>query len=241
VRSALRRNALVIPLAVVAALLGTGVWIVVRPVRYRATATIRVRPAGNDYVSDPILAGVIVGSGQPLETASGVIASEGAAGPTARELGGGVTAAQVGADVSVQPGRRAAILDVEARASEPRLAVRIANEFALVALKLDQQALMRQAVRVLADVPRYFPAEIAALRSVIKGADPTFALQSLASRASSTAESAWALLGLALIPGLALGLAGALLAGLLAQRSPATPGSEAGVAPSPALIGNKPS
>lgn len=239
-RSALRRNALVIPLAVVASLLGTGVWIVAHPVRYRATARLRVMPPGSDYVSDPILAGVIVGSGQPLETASAVIASEGAAGPTASELGGGVTAAQVGADVSVQPGRRAEILDVEAKASDPRLAVRIANQFALVSLKLDHRALMREALRVLPDVPKYARAEIAALRSVIEGADPSFALQSLASRAWSTAQSPWALLALALIPGLALGLAGALLAGLLAECSPATPG-RGGVAPSSAVIGNNPS
>jgi hypothetical protein len=163
------------------------------------------------------------------------------AGLAAQELGGGLTAQQVGADVTIRSGRQSDILDLEAQARDPRLAVRVANDFTLLSLELHLQALTRQALKVLAGAPDYDRAETAALRSVINGVDPSFALQALASRASPSDEAAWSLLALALIPGLALGLAGALLGGLLVQAGPGTPDTGSGVAPSLAPTGNNPS
>jgi hypothetical protein len=235
----LGKNLLITPLALVAALLGTGVWLAVRPLHYRATATIRVMAEGPGVITDPVLTGVIAGPGDLQQTGAQVIASQGVAGLTAQTLGGGFTGRQVSADVSVRPGRQPEILDVDARSGDARLAVRVANDFTLAALKLHLQWLMRQAVRVMADVPKYSQAEIAVLRSALKGVDPTFKLQALASGASSTDESAWALLGLALIPGLALGLVGALIGGFLALVSPATPGTGPGVASLLGSIGNR--
>ena len=223
-----------VALVTLAAVAGT-VWALSRrEPDYRATAQILITPLPG-YDKTFLGIDVLRDSGdapRTAQTAAALLKSSGAAPVVARKLGPGWTAERVAADVTVEPQGESNVLGVTARANDPALAARAANEFAQAAISIRSRRLGRQ---LAARIPRLqarrrsLPMgderggvvdQIQALESIrLSGKDPSLSLlQPAAPPAKPSGPSNLLILALSVPAGLALGSFAAAGLALLNRR-----------------------
>ncbi len=233
---ALRAHALLIAvttLLVLAAALG---WRLLRPPTYEAHAQLLVTPVSAD---DSTFLGFDVVRETPgdptrtMQTAAALVESPAVAQAVARQLGDGWTSDRVLEAVEVEPIGQSNLLDVGARAGDPRTAQRLADSFARAALDVRSAALRQQArielARLLSQqrstgVPTLEPStdlanRIDRLRTVVARGDPTLSISRAAELPRSPLGPPLIFVALAgLVGGLGLGVALALLLDQLRQK-----------------------
>jgi Mrp family chromosome partitioning ATPase/capsular polysaccharide biosynthesis protein len=208
----------------------------VRTPSYEATANLLVTPLPQD---DETFRGLqlLRDSGDPtrtLQTAASLVTSPEAARRTADALGDGWSTQRVLDSVNVEPQGESNILAVTGSADDPDLAARLANTFAEETLAVRRDALNRDVRPLLGQLRERRDAlgssdtEAAAqledrinqLESVgTTGNDPTLSVSQEAEvPLSSSGAGAPVIIVLALLAGLALGAAAAVLMELLDRR-----------------------
>ncbi|MCW3011107.1 MAG: Capsular polysaccharide biosynthesis protein [Solirubrobacterales bacterium] len=209
--------------------------------QYEAAAQVLVSPVSPD---DAAFIGVQVlraGSepGRAVQTAIGILDNEKAYANAARSLGGGRVAADVRDDIRVEGAGASSLVLVKGRDEDAAQAARTATEYAKAALNVRRRALadqMTAAVRrtqlslALADDPSsdyadVLRARLDVLRAARSARDPTLSLVQAAPVPTDRSGLGTTLVLLAaLVAGLALGIAVAMLAS--AALTPARPLAE---------------
>ncbi|MDP8910340.1 MAG: AAA family ATPase [Chloroflexota bacterium] len=231
---ALRAHWLLILIVVVAMVAGAVAAISLRPSTYTASAKILVSPLPSD---DNTFLGLqmVRDSGDPtrtVQTAAALIEHRAAAQIAADRLGGEWTAKRVDDATSIEADGQSNLLAVTAKASEPELSARVANEYARAALLVRQQVLRERVSALIEQLqnrqrslsrgePGYedIAQRLNQLEGVRSGEDPTLQLAGPAAvpEASSDPPS-WLLVLIAIVGGLGLGSTGALLRETLSDR-----------------------
>jgi Mrp family chromosome partitioning ATPase len=226
---AIRAHRVVVALAILAAVGGSLAWMRVRTPEYRATAQLLISPVPPE---DQTFMGlpVIRDSNDPTrtaETAAILVRSPTAARSAAQRLPGWTPEAVLDA-VEVQPEGESNILDVTARASEPRAAAAVATAFATAAIAERDAKLRRQVQPVIDRLMRartgttddaQLDAEIARLEEVRSGGDQSLQLaRAAAVPTAPQGASSKVLAVLAVLAGLVLGSGAAMLLELLGPR-----------------------
>jgi tyrosine-protein kinase len=225
-RAIRRRWILVLMVAVVALAAAVG-WAEIRTHHYRFTARILVTPIPG---GDPTLAGlpVLHDSADPattIQTAAALIDSETAARVAAARLGPGWPATRVRSAVAVVPEGGSNLIDVTATAGDQASAARVANTFAQASLDARNASLQQQITAALRALQAQQAAlgnrggggagslagRIASLESERGVPDPTLSLTQPAAAATVAGPSAKKIAVLALLAGLLLGCAAAIL------------------------------
>jgi capsular exopolysaccharide synthesis family protein len=202
------------------------VWLAARTPQYQATAQILVSPLAQDNVSFLGLP-LLRDSGEPtrtVQTAASLIQTRSAADRAAKALGPPWTGQRVLNAIEVKPQGQSEVLDVTATAAGAGKSARVANEFAKAALAVRTEAMRRDIDTTIAELTarlrsqaggpgaRDLAARINALDSLRGGTDPTLSLSQLAAPPTgSTGAGKLVVLFLALVAGLALGSAAAVL------------------------------
>jgi Mrp family chromosome partitioning ATPase len=211
----------------VAAVLGSILWIAVRPPDYEATAKLLVVPLPQE---DQTFLGLqlLRDSGDPtrtVQTAATLIESAQAADRTAGAIGQGWSGKRVLKAVEVTPEGESNILAVTATADSGELAARLANTFARSALEIREEALERQASaeieRLKADTNPTgdITERINQLERVRSGGDPTLELSQAARVPDSpSGPPTPVIIVLAALAGFTLGSGAALLLELTERR-----------------------
>ncbi len=232
---AIRAHRLVVALTILAALVGAIGWLALRTPDYEAKAQLLVTPLPQDdntFLGIPMLRD----SGDPtrtVQTAATLVKSPEAEALAARRLGEGWSRQSVSESVEVEPEGESNILAVTGTADSGPLAARVANEFVRAALGTREARLrqeigtevdqLRARIEALGDSNDLSAAELAGrldqLESVQNGEDPTIQLSQRAT-APTSAEGLppVAVLFLALVAGITLAAAAALLMELLNRR-----------------------
>lgn len=224
---AIRRHPLLIASVVAAAFVGSLIWTAVRSRQYHATAQILVTPlpTGSPYTSG---LQVLRDSADPtmtIETAAALVRSPGAATLTASRLGRGWTADRVLLAVSVVPQGETDVLDVTASAGSAGAATRMANTFASASLDARAAALHTQINAAIASlsaqlarlgkgggrVAASLSSTISTLESERQLPDPSLSLAQPATAATTAGPSTGLVIGLAVLCGLLVALAAAVL------------------------------
>src|SRR5437764_1514681 len=225
---AIRRHLVLVICVGLAALIGAGVWAAVRTRQYQSTAQIVLTPVepGDSSTSGlPVLRDDSSDPAVVVQTASALVRSNAAAQLAASRLGSNWTPGRVLSAVSVQPQGGSRVLDVTATSSRGRTAALVANTFAQAALDARTAALQRQINTTLTALNSQLHAiggrgpasasltsRINALTAQRRLPDPTLSLAQPASSASSpSGPSASVVAPLALLGGLVLGCAVAIL------------------------------
>jgi Mrp family chromosome partitioning ATPase/capsular polysaccharide biosynthesis protein len=228
---AIRRHwmlVLVVPLVALVAAVG---WTKSRHRQYQFTARILVTPIPG---GDPTLDGLSVlhDSADPattIQTAAALVDSEAATKLTAQRLGPAWSTTRVHSTVSVQPEGGSNLIDVTATAGDPGAAARVANTFAQASLDARNAALQQQINAALAALqaqqaavgnaggtgPGSLSDKITTLEGERGLPDPTFSLAQPAAPATIAGASTKKVAALALLAGLVLGCAAAILMDLL--------------------------
>ncbi len=193
---------------------------------YKATAEVLVTPMPGDSAS---LFGLqlLRESNDPtrtLQTAATLVETARAAELTATRMRGGYSRSSVEENVVVEPQGQSNILAVTAEANDPEIAARLANTFVEASLQARAETLRRQIATLIeaveGDGPNGTPevaseetrAELAQLRRISSGSDPTLSLaQRALAPTKATGPPAFLVLFLAGLAGLALGAGAALL------------------------------
>jgi Mrp family chromosome partitioning ATPase len=233
-RQAIRRHPWIVGLIVLATL-GAGIaWTQLRSSEYKATAQILVTPASDDpaTIGLPILT-ESVDPTRTLSTASTILTSPRAAVLAARKLGSGTSVAALRSALAVETAGNSNVVSVTATAANPAQAARIANAYAAAALAAREETLRQQVATKLAGVQARqklvkagdtatastLAAQASTLESIADGQDPNFSLLQPASPpAAASGKSTALIVVLALLVGLALGTAFALLLEQLDRR-----------------------
>ena len=223
---AIRGHPWIVALVTLTAMVGAGVWLLVRTPTYTATSEILVSPLSFGDTTYVGLPGVIREStGDPtraVQTAAAMIGSASAAALAARRLGTDWNAGRVRASVTVTPLGGTNVLAVAATANEAGRAARVADTFTQAALEEHRQALAQQAPALIAGLesaPGPPSPRIGSLQAVSHGMDPTFSLLNAATRPSSpTGRPLWRILSTTLFAGLILGTGVALLSDRAMRR-----------------------
>jgi tyrosine-protein kinase len=223
---AVKAHKLLVAIVVLATLLASLAWIVLRGTEYKATSALVINPLSQ---TDDTFLGlpVVRDSGDPtrtVQTAAALLDSPAAADRAARRLGAGWTAQRVIDHVDVQPSGETDIVDVTARAAKGGDAVRIANTFATASLASRDAALRHALSQVIHRLRRIrahtqsrdpsaplLDSRIAQLEELRIGGDPTVDLSRLASRSSRVGASTLLIVLLALLAGGVLASGAALL------------------------------
>ena len=223
-RSALvgvRRNWVIVVLVVAAALAAAGAALARRTPSYEATATILVTPLPQ-YDETFLGTGLIRDSGDATLTASTVaqlLDSPSIAHRTARRLGGGWTTSSVKSGVDVKPIANTNVIAVDAHASSQYRADSLAYAYAKAGLQVHWRAVAKQLddrIRILEAVARSTHGssdvanDLAAVRGLrLGGSDPTLTFRHV-TPGGRTETSTVAVVALALLGGLVVGVLGAL-------------------------------
>lgn len=232
---AVAAHRLLVLVVIAAVLAGAAAYLSVRDAEYEATAEILVTPLPRE---DLTFIGLqfLRDSGDPtrtIQTAAEIVTSAETAQATATRVGG-YSRKGVEDAVDVEPRGESNILAVSARATDPQRAQQLANTYAEAALQQRVQ-ILQQSVDVAIERltqrqqelvrsgNQVAVAEVAArlsqLEGVREGNDPTLSLVHRATVPSDQIGAApWLVLVLALLGGLALGMAAALLAELAERR-----------------------
>jgi Mrp family chromosome partitioning ATPase len=202
-------------------------WAKARSHRYQFTARILVTPIP---AGDPTLAGLAVlrDSGDPattIQTAAALVDSETAARIAAARLGRGWSPTRVHSAVTVAPEGGSNLIDVTATAPDRVTAAQVANTFAQASLDARNASLQQQiasALRALqseqASLGNQTPSGAGSLSERITSlegergiSDPTLSLTQPAAPATIAGSSTKKIAVLALLAGLLLGCAAAIL------------------------------
>jgi Mrp family chromosome partitioning ATPase/capsular polysaccharide biosynthesis protein len=232
---AIRAHRFVVVLTLLATLAGAAAWLALRTPDYEATAQLLVTPLPQDdetFLGIPMLRD----SGDPtrtVQTAATLVESPQAAELAARRLGEGWSRQRVLDSIEVDPEGESNILAIRGTADSGPLAARVANEFADASLDTRRTRLqeeigveieqLRARVDALGDNNSLAAAELAArldqLESVQNGEDPTIQLSQTATEPTSAVGlPPFAVMLLALVAGITLAAAAALLMELLNRR-----------------------
>lgn len=210
-------------------------WLELRTPSYEADAQILVSPLPE---GDDVFIGLqmLRDSGDPtrtVQTAAALIGSPRTARIAARRLGGDWTVEKVLSAVEVEPRGQSNILTVVGRAQTAAGAARLANIFAQAALDQRNQELgaqvkdelrrVRERIAEINDPTGTVASELELradrLETVVLKGDPSFASSQIASPPSApTGAGPILILPLALLAGVAIGSAAALLIELLDRR-----------------------
>jgi Mrp family chromosome partitioning ATPase len=216
----------VVLLVAVATLAGGVAYVAHRTPKYQADVQVLFTPlsSGDGAQGLPL----VVASADPTrdaQTAVTLLGGPNAAALAARQLGGGWSAHQVTQATTIVQTGESNIIAVEGHAQSATLATRLATAFAQASLDVRRAQLRRAALLVSPTVPaRPGPNDVEgqARRSennlVLAGADPNFSIQGPVSSASSTATPAAAILPLAALGGIALGILAAILFDVFSNR-----------------------
>jgi Mrp family chromosome partitioning ATPase len=233
---AIAAHRLVFVLVVIAAVGAAGIWVATHDPEHEAIARILVSPVDQ---SDRTFLGVQViheSSTDPtrtMQTAAALLQSREAAARAAQRLGPGWSAGEVANAVSVQTEGESNILAVRAKAHDASAAPRIANAFAQSALMVRDDKVRRQIERLL---PRLraqqrslgaasttapaadLAARVNQLETARADGDPTLSLEEPGYGATQLGTPRSLVLALALMAGLALAAATAILLELAGRR-----------------------
>ncbi|HMJ96713.1 MAG TPA: P-loop NTPase [Thermoleophilaceae bacterium] len=232
---AIRAHRLVVALTLLAALAGAIGWLALRTPDYEASAQLLVNPLPQD---DTTFLGITMlrDSGDPtrtVQTAATLVKSPEAAELTAKRLGEGWSERRVFDSIKVDPEGESNILAIRGTADSGALAARLANQFADASLDTRQARLrseigaeveqLRTRIDALGTNNSLAAAELAArldqLESVQNGEDPTIQLSQTATAPESPIGlPPVAVILLALVAGITLAAAAALLMELLNRR-----------------------
>ena len=230
---AVRRHPWLVAGITLVALLVAGAFIAKRAHQYEATAQILVTASNGTVVQGLPLVTESVDPTRTLQTAATILSSPQAAQEAATKLGDGWTAKKIAHTVKVVPQGDSNIIAVTAKETSSAAAIAAANAAANAALSVRLRTLRTEATALLAayeqqlkDLGTVDPAtatplltQIAFLKSIVNGGtDPNFLLQQPAGAAKATGTSPKLILFLALLAGLVIGTAAALLLEQLDQR-----------------------
>ena len=246
------RSHLPLALAIVlAVLLGSVAWLLVRSPVYQSSAQLLVTPVAADsrtYFGLP----VVREAGDPvrtLQTAATLADSTDAAALAARRLGDGWTETRVRSAVDVQPQGESSILAVQARATSAQDAVAVANSFARAVVDVRAKALQGAIDKAISDAqsqlktPGLTPAvqadlnrRVSDLRAIVRGTDPTLAISERAPlpRAAQGVPPSLVIL-LAIVAGTVLAAGAALLIELVTPQPVTREGDLLSIYPLPVL------
>ncbi|MCW3008755.1 MAG: hypothetical protein JWP17_3381 [Solirubrobacterales bacterium] len=232
-RRAVRRHPWIVGLIVLTTLLAGIAWSQLRSSDYQATAQVLVTPAADDpaTIGLPVLT-ESVDPTRTLTTAATILTSPRAAVLAARQLGGGTSVAALRAAVAVAPQGNSNVVAITAKSPDSAQSARIANAYTTAALAARAETLQAQVKTKLANVRARQKAlaadtataatlagEASTLQSIAEGQDPNFSLLQSASPPVASSGPATALIVvLALLVGLALGTACALIIEHLDRR-----------------------
>jgi Mrp family chromosome partitioning ATPase len=231
-RRAVRRHPWIVALVVLTTLFAGIAWSQLRSSDYQATAQILVTPAADDpsTIGLPILA-ESVDPTRTLQTASTMLTSPRAAQQAARKLG--TTVSQLRDALTIAPQGNSSVVGVTAKTADAGQAAKIANAYAAAALTVREDTLRQQVAAKLAGIQARqkllkaddtataatLAAQAATLQSISDGQDPNFSLlQSASPPAGASGKSTALIVVLALLVGLALGTAFALILEQLDRR-----------------------
>lgn len=216
----------VVVLVAVATFAGALVYVMHRAPKYQADVHVLFTPlaSGDGAQGLPL----VVASADPTrdaQTAVTLLGGPRAAALAASRLGGGWSAPQVTQATSIVQTGQSNIIAVEGQAGSPVAAMRLATTFAQASLDVRRAQLRADALTVSPTVPAHpGPNDVAgqARRSeidlVLAGADPNFSLQGLAGSPSSTATPGAAIVLLADLGGVVLGIVAAILFDIFSTR-----------------------
>jgi capsular polysaccharide biosynthesis protein len=217
---------MIVTLVALAAVAGAGAWMLFRPHRYQAVSQILVTPApfaDATYTGLPVLRDISADPTRAIQTAAAVVDSPTAAAAAARALGGNWTEAGVRSAVTVTPVGGTNVIAVQAAASNPSTAARLADAFATAALQ-GRAATLRAAALTLIEQLKSGPkppgpATLDPLIAVSQGFDPSFSLlHTAAPPGSPSGPPAWRTLTVVLFAGVVLGIGAALLTDVALRR-----------------------
>ncbi|HYH90183.1 MAG TPA: AAA family ATPase [Solirubrobacteraceae bacterium] len=220
--------------ATLATLIGCVLWLAIRSPGYEANTEILVTPLPQD---DSTFLGLqfLRDSGEPtrtMQTAATLVGSTRAAQVVARRLKTTTTAVEEA--VTVEPKGESDVLEVRAVSDSPRVAARLANEFALASLAVRKETLQREVASALRRLEerqreagaRQDPAaaaeltqRISALEAVRDGSDPTLSISEPATQPKNPLGAPdWLALALSTMAGLVLGTGLAVASELTERR-----------------------
>lgn len=218
---AIRRQWIPFTLTILAAVGAALVLTATRAPQYEATARVLVSPLPQD---DQIFRGVqlIKESGDPtrtVQTAAALLESSDAARRTAQDLRSGLSPADVTQAVSVDPVGESNILAIRAEAEDPELAARLASLYARSALTAIEEAIGAQIDRALQSFQEQqrelestsIASRIVQLRAARAGGNPTLVLAEEAAPGTPVGAPRSLVMVLALLAGIALAAATAVL------------------------------
>ena len=207
-------------------------WVVRKESVYEATAEVLVtpRPADSNALFGLQLLRESNDPTRTLQTAASLVETTRAAELTAKRMADGYTRTSVQEEVTVEPQGQSNILAVTAKANGAEKAAKLANTFVESSLEARRETLRRQIATLIAAVEGNIPendptgtategttaeetrAELAQLRRIASGSDPTLSLaQRAIAPGSATGPPPVLVLMIAAIAGLALSAGAALL------------------------------
>jgi uncharacterized protein involved in exopolysaccharide biosynthesis len=238
---AVGRHKLLVVAVMLATVAGTGVWLALRTPEYKATARVLVSPVSHD---DDLYVGLSVPRTSPgdptrvIQTAAELLDSAKAARLTARQFGRGWSQSRVSDQIAVDQLGQSNVLAVTATDSKPRRAKRLADTFTDVALDVRRRAVSAEIDQALARL-RAKPDRISSARRLqfavsTEGIVRTIALLERAPTPTTPVGApAWLVVAMALLGGLTLGVAAAIvrdaldrhgtIIGLAASTTPSQP------------------
>ena len=225
---ALRSHWLIALLVLLGTIGSAAAWLQIREDTYTADAELLVTPIPNEDTALLSLP-VVKDTGDPtrtIQTAAELVDSHDAAERAAKEMGDGFTRHRVEGATSVEPQGQTNIIEITATGSSAQQAADLANAFATAALESRRDVLRPLAVKLRARVQERLErtravqdASRAALEgtlsdldAIIEGNDPSLSIsQAAVPPRSAIGLPGWLVLGLALLAGLVLATATALL------------------------------
>jgi succinoglycan biosynthesis transport protein ExoP len=211
---------------------GVGIW-KIESSSYKAEALLIVSPSSAPVVSQCGLDVINGGGGltRDVETLARLVRTPEVAGRAGRSLKSHSSASDLLKKIDAVPVGQSYLVSITATASNPKAAAALANAFARATVAgrskhFNQQVTAcRKRLEASADdtttasVKASLEGRIADLRAMEGGGDPTVAIDTLATRpTSSSSPSLLLVLIAALVAGIALGLGAAALAGALERR-----------------------
>jgi Mrp family chromosome partitioning ATPase len=232
---AIRHHKMLVAAVTLLALLGSIIWLSVRSPSYEASAKVLVSAVQDQEEGLFLGLDVLRESVDPtrtVQTAASLVESREAAIKTAERLGDGWTADSVLSAIQVSPEGESSILSITATAESKGDAVRLANAFTAATIAVRSEEIQRQAEIAaralegrLQDSPATgedlatLEARLDQLEALSEGGDPTLSVAQLATPPGSASGAGTPLvIVLALLAGLALGSAAAVLRDLAARH-----------------------
>lgn len=209
-------------------------WVLYNETSYEASAQILVSPLPAEdpsFVGLPLVRAVGRDSASAVQTASSLLRSRGAVSRTANELD--ISRAEVTSTIHVEPVPESNLIDIRAESGNPEFAATAANQYAdsaLAARRARLRPLVEQAIAgVRAQLEAVgdpasieaepLQAQLTTLEAIADGNDPTLSISRRAEAPDAPIGlPTWAVLGIAALAGVVLGIAVAVLMELLAPR-----------------------